>query len=101
MFVILHYPIPNKYCIVGDQLQQDIVLVMEKFMSQLLEKLGVIESFSAWSLLGASINKYLECALLIVGNHFFVKHQVETTTNLAETLRYNIKQMPMNSTNEL
>lgn len=99
MYVILHYPIPNKNCIIGDELQQDIILVMEKFMKQLLEKLGVIESFSAHSLLGASINKYLECALLIVGNQFFVKKQIEKTTNLAETIRFKVKQMSMNSSN--
>lgn len=98
MFVILHYPMPNDNCVVGDELQQDIILVMEKFMNQLLEKLGAIEYFSAHSLLGASINKYLECALLIEGNQFFVKKQVEKTTNLAETLRYKVKQMSMNST---
>ncbi|XP_060873301.1 protein Smaug homolog 2-like [Metopolophium dirhodum] len=93
---ILHYPIPNKNCVVGDQLQQDIVLVMEKLLNQLLEKLGKIRSLVAQSLLGMSINKYLECTLLIFGNQTFMKHQIDKTLMFAETLKCRVHRIPRN-----
>ncbi|XP_060850700.1 uncharacterized protein LOC132929389 [Rhopalosiphum padi] len=93
---ILHYPIPNKHCVVGDQLQQDIVLVMEKLLNQLLEKLGMVRSLVAQSLLGMSINKYLECVLLIIGNQTFMKQQIEKSLMFAETLKYKVHRMPRN-----
>ncbi|CAI6360720.1 unnamed protein product [Macrosiphum euphorbiae] len=93
---ILHYPIPNKNCVVGDQLQQDIVLVMEKLLNQLLEKLGKIRSLAAQSLLGMSINKYLECTLLILGNQTFMKQQIDQTSMFAETLRCRVHRIPRN-----
>ncbi|CAI6344719.1 unnamed protein product [Macrosiphum euphorbiae] len=93
---ILHYPIPNKNCVVGDQLQQDIVLVMEKLLNQLLEKLGFVHSLVAQSLLGMSINKYLECTLLIIGNQMFVKHQIDRTMMFADTLKYKVHRIPRN-----
>jgi len=93
---ILHYPIPNKNCVVGDQLQQDIVLVMEKLLNQLLEKLGKIRSLAAQSLLGMSINKYLECTLLIFGNQTFMKHQIDKTLMFAETLKCRVRRIPRN-----
>lgn len=93
---ILHYPIPNKNCVVGDQLQQDIVLVMEKLLNQLLEKLGMVRSLIAQSLLGMSINKYLECILLIIGNQTFMKQQIDKSLLFAETLKYKVQRMPRN-----
>lgn len=93
---ILHYPIPNKNCVVGDQLQQDIVLVMEKLLNQLLEKLGFVHSLVAQSLLGMSINKYLECTLLIIGNQMFVKHQIDKTMMFADILKYKVYRIPRN-----
>jgi len=93
---ILHYPIPNKNCVVGDQLQQDIVLVMEKLLNQLLEKLGTIRALVAQSLLGMSINKYLECILLIIGNQTFMKQQIDKSLMFAETLKYKVHRVPRN-----
>jgi len=93
---ILHYPIPNKNCVVGDQLQQDIVHVMEKLLNQLLEKLGLNSFLVAQSLLGMSINKYLECTLLIIGNQTFMKHQIEKTLMFADTLKYKVHRIPKN-----
>ncbi|CAI6368371.1 unnamed protein product [Macrosiphum euphorbiae] len=93
---ILHYPIPNKNCVVGDQLQQEIVLVMEKLLNQLLEKLGKIRSLAAQSLLGMSINKYLECTLLILGNQTFMKQQIDKTSMFAETLKCRVHRIPRN-----
>lgn len=90
---ILHYPIPNRNCVVGDQLQQDIVLVMEKCLNQLLEKLNASRLITQ-SLLSSSINKYLECTLLITGNQIFMKHQYERTLSFAETLKHKIQRMP-------
>ncbi|XP_025191727.1 protein Smaug homolog 2-like [Melanaphis sacchari] len=93
---ILHFPIPNKNCVVGDQLQQDIVLVMEKLLNQLLEKLGMVRSLVAQSLLGMSINKYLECILLIIGNQTFMKQQIDKSLLFSETLKYKVHRMPRN-----
>ncbi|XP_025209115.1 uncharacterized protein LOC112604349 [Melanaphis sacchari] len=93
---ILHYPIPNKNCVVDDQLQQDIVLIMGKFLSQLLEKLSMTNYLVAQSLVGMSINKYLESALLITGNQIFTKQQIDTTLMFAETLKYKVHRIPKN-----
>ncbi|KAF0766130.1 Uncharacterized protein FWK35_00015775 [Aphis craccivora] len=93
---ILHYPIPNKNCVVDDQLQQDIVLVMKKLLNQLLEKLSMTHYLVAQSLVGTSINKYLESALLIIGNQTFTKQQIDTTLMFAETLKYSVHRIPRN-----
>lgn len=91
---ILNYPIPNKNCVVGDELQQDIVLVMEKCLNQLLEKLGAVKFLVAQSLLGTSINKYLECTLLITGNQIFMKDQYEKIMRFDKMLKYQVKRIP-------
>lgn len=93
---ILHYPIPNKNCVVGDQIQEDIVLIMEKYLNQLLEKLSTTRILISQSLLGTSINKYLECSMLITGNQVFMKHQVERTLVFVETLKYKVNHMRRN-----
>ncbi|XP_026814009.1 uncharacterized protein LOC113554387 [Rhopalosiphum maidis] len=91
---ILHYPIPNKNCVVDDQLQQDIVLVMGKLLIQLLEKLSITHYLVAQSLVGMSINKYLESILLIIGNQTFTQLQIDTTLMFAETLKYKVYRIP-------
>lgn len=96
MLEILHYPIPNKNCIVGDKLQQDIVLVMEKCLNQLFEKLDTVMVLDPQSLLGTSINKYLECCLLITENQIFMKDQYDKTIIYSQTLKQKIRQMYKN-----
>lgn len=93
---ILHYPIPNKNCIVGDQLQQDIIIIMEKLLKQLLEKLNLTTLLVGYSLIGSSINKYLQCSLLIAENRIFMKHQVDNIHIFADTLKRKVNQMPHN-----
>lgn len=93
---ILHYPIPNKNCVVGDQLQQDIVFIMEKYFNRLLEKLNSIRFLVAQSLLGFCINKYLECLMLIKDNQIFMKEHVEKILCFAQTLKHKIKQKHRN-----
>lgn len=93
---ILHYPIPNKNCVVGDQLQQDIILIMEKSLNQLLEKLYETKYLIAHSLIGTSINKYLECTLLIIGNQIFMKHQIDRIVFFTEKLKNVVHKMPKN-----
>lgn len=93
---ILHYPIPNKHCIVGDQIQEDIVTVMEKCLHHLLEKLKVTKTLISQSLLGTSINKFMECTMLITSNQIFMKNQFDRTQVLAETLKYKVNHMPRN-----
>lgn len=93
---ILHYPIPNKNCVVGDQLQNDIVLTMGKSLNQLKEKLGATRYLVSNSLLGTCINKYMECTFLIKGNQIFMKHQVEQILYFSETLKCIVNRMPRN-----
>lgn len=94
---ILHYPIPNKNCVIGNQLQEDIVHIMKKSLSQLLGKLTASRSLLITSLLGTSINKYLECTLLISENQIFTKNQVDFILFFAETLKLNVYQKPINT----
>lgn len=93
---ILHYPIPNKNCVVGDELQQDIVLIMEKFSAQLIEKLYATRYLVSHSLLGTSVNKYLECTLLISGNQIFMKNQIDKIIFFANKLKLLVHHMPKN-----
>lgn len=93
---ILHYPIPNKHCVAGDQLQKTIASIMEKLLSQLLEKLDTVKILVGHSLIGASINKFLECTILILGNQTFMKEQVDKTSDLAKKLKNHIRRMPKN-----
>lgn len=87
---ILYFPIPNKNCTDGHQIQQGIVLVMEKLFYQLIAKLGTIKSGVANSLIGSSVNKYLECTILITKNQIFMRNQIEKTLYFARTLKYKV-----------
>lgn len=88
---MLHYPIPNKHCGVGVQLQQDIVLVMEKALYHLQRKLNASNSFASLRLLRSSVNGFLECTLLITKSHVFMKDQCEKILIFAETLKYSVQ----------
>lgn len=96
MYDILHYPIPNKNCLDDDQLQLDIVFIMEKSLNQLLEKLHANRVLVSLSLLGTSINKYLECSILIMGNEMFTSQQINKIRFFADTLKYKIYCMHKN-----
>lgn len=74
---ILHYPIPNKRCVVGDQLQQTLIFVMEKLLIQLLEEFSKIQFLVTQSLIGSSVTKFFECTMLIIGNQTFLKQQLD------------------------
>lgn len=93
---ILHYPIPNKNCIAGDQLQENIVIVMEKCLNHLIEKLRLTKILISQSLLGTSINRFIECTMLITSNQMFMKNQFDRTQVLAEMLKYKVNHMPRN-----
>lgn len=93
---ILHYPIPNKNCVADDKLQQYIVLVMEKSLNLLLENLHSTGQLFAQSLLGTSINKYLECTMLIANNQTFMEEQIDQTLAFASKLKNRVQQMPRN-----
>lgn len=93
---ILHYPIPNKNCVVGDQLQQDIILIMEKSLNQILEHLYKTKFLVAQSLIGTSINKYIECTLLITNNQIFMKHQNDKIVFFGEKLKNVVHRIPKN-----
>lgn len=93
---ILHYPLPNKHCVAGHELQEDIILVMEKSLNLLLEKLDKTKELVAQSLLGTSINKYLECIVLIGSNQTFLKEQIDRTAIFDSTLKNKVYKMPRN-----
>ncbi|VVC24999.1 Hypothetical protein CINCED_3A013762 [Cinara cedri] len=93
---ILHYPIPNKNCVVGDQIQKDIVLIMDKILDHLMEKLSATRYLVSNSLLGSSINKYMECTFLIAGNQIFMKDQVEKILLFRQIIEYKVNHMPRN-----
>lgn len=95
---ILHYPIPNKNIIAGNQLQQNIVLVMEKCLNQLQKQLITANSFADQRSLMPSVNKYLECTLLITKNQLFTKEQYEKTLYFSEILKHKVQQMQKNFT---
>ncbi|XP_050419786.1 uncharacterized protein LOC126832834 [Adelges cooleyi] len=84
---ILHYPVPNKNCVVGDELQRDIVHVMEKILHLLVVTLRAMKTLNGHSLAGTSINKYLECCMLISGNSTFMADQVEKITVFSKLLK--------------
>jgi len=69
---------------------------MEKCLKLLLEKLNATKYLTAYSLLGASINKYLECILLIFGNQIFMKEQIDKTVIFDRTLKHKVHQMRKN-----
>lgn len=79
------------------QLQQDIILVMRKLMYQILENIDITRCFVVNSLLGTCINKYLECSILITGNHMFMEDQIDIILMFVKTLRNKVHQMPINS----
>lgn len=80
----------------GDQIQQDIVLVMEKSFNLILETLNKTKHVVAHSLLGTSINKYLECTMLINGNQVFNEEQINKVLTFNQKLKDKVRQMPRN-----
>ncbi|XP_050537935.1 uncharacterized protein LOC126903641 [Daktulosphaira vitifoliae] len=93
---ILHYPIPNKNCVVGEEIQEDIILVMEKMLNCLLETLRFTKTLISQSLTGTSINKYLECCLLISSNATFKGSQVEKINFFSKSLKTKVLQTQRN-----
>jgi len=76
---VLECPIPNSNCVTGIQLQQDIVLVMKKFLFRLLREFDMINFLNASSFLGHSIKLYKECTVLIIYNQSYMRHHVDST----------------------
>lgn len=95
---ILHYPIPNKNIIAGTELQQNIMLVMEKCLDQLQKQLNNADSYTAQRSLTPPVNKYLECTLLITNNQLFTKEQYEKTLYFSEILKHKVQQLQKNFT---
>ncbi|VVC25002.1 Hypothetical protein CINCED_3A010411 [Cinara cedri] len=92
---ILNYPIPNKNCVIGDKLQQDIVCVMGKLFYQLQANICVTNCLSASNPLGYCINKYLLCTMLINENQIFMRNQIEKVLYFAESLKYKVRIMSL------
>jgi len=93
MRIILHYPIPNKNCVIDDQLQKDIITVMDKYLNHLMKILDTVRFLSAESQLGNIINKYLECILLIKGNQTFKDHQIDLLSLFEDVLKNKVLRM--------
>lgn len=90
---LLELPIPNKHCVNNVELQNDLVLLMRKCLYQLLRELGATKYLVSASFLGTSINKYLECTLMIIANQLFMKDHIESTVMYAETLKEKVLMM--------
>ncbi|XP_025193421.1 uncharacterized protein LOC112593272 [Melanaphis sacchari] len=84
---ILFSPIPNKNCMIDDKLQEDIILIMQKLLYQLYDKISGKGKYFIHSQFGMSINKYLRCTFLISMNEAFTNNQVEKTIIFAEMLK--------------
>lgn len=95
---ILHYPLPNMNCVVDDQLQQDIVLIVDKSLCQFIGKLGATRYPIANSLLGTAINNFFESIYLITTNKMFTKHQIDKVIFVAELLKYHFYHIPSSIT---
>ncbi|XP_060860226.1 uncharacterized protein LOC132937426 [Metopolophium dirhodum] len=93
MRMILHYPIPNKNCVIDEQLQKDIITIMDKYLNQLMKILGTVGFLTAESQLGNIINKYLECILLINGNQTFKDHQIDLLCFFEDVLKNKVLHM--------
>ncbi|XP_026820265.1 uncharacterized protein LOC113558877 [Rhopalosiphum maidis] len=90
---ILHYPIPNKNCVIDEQLQQDIITIIDKYMNHLMKILDTVEFLAAKSRLGIIINKYLECISLINGNQTFADHHINLLCIFEEVLKNKVLNM--------
>lgn len=90
---ILHYPIPNKNCVVDEQLQRDIINIMDKYLNHLIKMLDKVRFLAANSKLGNIINKYLECILLINGNQTFINHHINLLCIFEEVLKNKVLNM--------
>ncbi|XP_060845411.1 uncharacterized protein LOC132924993 [Rhopalosiphum padi] len=90
---ILHYPIPNKNCVIDEQLQQDIITIIDKYMNHLMKILDTVEFLAAKSRLGIIINKYLECISLINGNQTFTDHHINLLCIFEEVLKNKVLNM--------
>lgn len=90
---ILHYPIPNKNCVINEQLQQDIIDIMDKYMNHLMKILDTVDFLAAKSKLGVIINKYLECISLINGNQTFTNHHINLLCIFEEVLKNKVLNM--------
>jgi len=69
---------------------------MEKFLNLLLEKLNGVRCLIAPSLLENSINKYLECSILVTSNQMFVEEQIDKMKTFSKTLKFKVKKMLKN-----
>lgn len=74
---VLECPIPNRNCVAGVELQQDIVFIMKRLTSRILREFDMIDFLFASSFLGNSIKLYMECSALVIHNQSYMKHHVD------------------------
>lgn len=77
MHDILEYPLPNTNCVVGECLQDDIIIIMQNYSRLLRKMFRKFEFATHISILGTSINKFLECCILISKNVVSEKKYVD------------------------
>lgn len=73
---ILQYPIPNRNCVAGEVLQEDIITLMQLFLTEIVRHLFSVKFLNAESALGTIIHKYTECIFLIKGNQMFMERHI-------------------------
>lgn len=93
---ILQYPLPNRFCVIGNDLQDHIIFIMEELFSVLLKKLSETKFVLTHSLLGRIIKNFLECTLLINGNELFMRRHVDKVTLLSKMLKRKVRHMHKN-----
>lgn len=91
--MILHYPIPNKNCVIGSELKKDIVHIMHKVLSALLNHLLAIRFLTNQSLLVNLIMKSITCTTLIKDNQTFTQSQIEYVWIHTNLLKFRFNRM--------
>lgn len=76
MQMILHYPLPNKNCVIGLELTKDIVDIMHNILSELLKHLLATRFLTDQDLLVSLIMKSMMCTSLIKENQAFTQDQI-------------------------
>lgn len=88
---ILEYPLPNKHCVQGVRLQNDIVLVLKHFVGKFSLKIKHIKDIQTTGVYGQVILKFFECAKLIRENPLFNRSHINIVEYLQEIMMDRIK----------
>jgi hypothetical protein len=91
---ILQYPIPNRNCMTGEVLLNEIVIFMEYFILEINTQLFAIKFINPESVLVTIIKKYFECIFLILENQVFMGKHIKKVKFLKKMLIDIVQSMP-------